>query len=68
MAHWTTELPAPATEGSRTHLQDHDALTAALAEARLAIEALAVENSELAARLDLLEQRELPASGEVPEV
>lgn len=67
MAHWTTELPAPATEGSHTHLEDHDALTAALAEARQAIDALAAENAELAARLDLVEQRELLASGEAPE-
>lgn len=40
MPTWTITLPEPATEGSPTHLQDHDALTQAVSEVRKVLEAL----------------------------
>ena len=55
---WTTPLPGPASAGVGTHLQDHDALTAALVELRTAVEALTALACGLEQRINQLERPE----------
>ena len=55
---WTTPLPGPTSAGAVTHLQDHDALTAALVELRTAVEALTALVGGLEQRINQLEHPE----------
>lgn len=40
MADWTTNLPPEAVEGADTHVEDHNAIVAAIAEARAVLDAI----------------------------
>ncbi len=40
MADWTTTLPDTAVEGETTHIEDHNAIVAAIAEARSVLDAI----------------------------
>ncbi|WP_087484929.1 hypothetical protein [Brachybacterium massiliense] len=52
---WTVPLPGPASAGANTHLQDHDALTAAITELRDTVESLTSVAEALEARIGELE-------------
>lgn len=52
MATWTTTLPDTATEGAETHIADHNAIVAAIAEARAAIDAAEATVTALEGLLD----------------
>lgn len=40
MADWTSPLPDTAVEGENTHIEDHNAIVAAIAEARSVLDAI----------------------------
>lgn len=43
MAEWTTTLPDEAVVGEETHVEDHNAIVAAIAEARTVLDAIEAE-------------------------
>lgn len=55
MADWNSPLPGPAKPGSATHVEDHDALVAAITELRAVADAADAAATALAARVEALE-------------
>ena len=52
MADWTTTLPDTAVEGENTHIEDHNAIVAAIAEARTVVDAAQATIASLQGLLD----------------
>ncbi|HLR43876.1 MAG TPA: hypothetical protein VK065_01665 [Brevibacterium sp.] len=52
MADWTTTLPDTAVEGETTHIEDHNAIVAAIAEARTVVDAAEATIASLQGLLD----------------
>ena len=52
MADWTSPLPETAVEGETTHIEDHNAIVAAIAEARTVVDAAQATIASLQGLLD----------------
>lgn len=52
MADWTAPLPATAVEGAETHIEDHNAIVAAITEARGVIDAAEATIASLQGLID----------------
>lgn len=55
MADWNSPLPGPAEIGSATHIEDHNALVAALSELRTAVDTAETALAALTTRVETLE-------------